>query len=73
MSDMNYALGAFAIIIFMIVVSSKFVSFDEKIKNMNAKFEQQEKRIEELKDQNTYQDMIINKLNAEYNLKNGIK
>lgn len=70
---MNYALGAFAIIIFMIVVSSKFVSFDEKIKNMNAKFEQQEKRIEELKDQNTYQDMIINKLNAEYNLKNGIK
>lgn len=70
---MNYAVALIGILIFILVSSSKFMSFENKISALNAKIDQQAELIEELKDQNTYQDMIINKLNADYNLKNGIK
>ena len=70
---MNYAVALVGILIFILVTSSKFMSFETKISALDAKIKQQAKLIEELKDQNTYQDMIINKLNADYNLKNGIK
>lgn len=70
---MNYAVALIGILIFILVTSSKFMSFENKISALNAKIDQQAELIEELKDQNTYQDMIINKLNADYNLKNGIK
>ena len=70
---MNYAVALVGILIFILVSSSKFMSFETKISALNAKIDQQAKLIEELKDKNTYQDMIINKLNADYNLKNGIK
>lgn len=70
---MNYAVALIGILIFILVASSKFMSFENKIFALNAKIDQQAELIEELKDQNTYQDMIINKLNADYNLKNGIK
>lgn len=70
---MNYAVALVGILIFILVASSKFMSFENKISALDAKIKQQAKLIEELKDQNTYQDMIINKLNADYNLKNGIK
>lgn len=70
---MNYAVALIGILIFILVASSKFMSFENKISALNAKIDQQAELIEELKDQNTYQDMIINKLNADYNLKNGIK
>lgn len=70
---MNYAVALVGILIFILVTSSKFMSFETKISALNAKIDQQAKLIEELKDKNTYQDMIINKLNADYNLKNGIK
>lgn len=70
---MNYAVALVGILIFILVASSKFMSFEDKISSLKAKIKQQENRIEELKDQNTNQDMIINKLNAEYNLKHGIK
>ena len=70
---MNYAVALIGFLIFILVTSSKFMSFENKISALNAKIDQQAELIEELKDQNTYQDMIINKLNADYNLKNGIK
>lgn len=70
---MNYAVALIGILIFILVASSKFMSFENKISALNAKIDQQAELIEELKDQNTYQDMIINKLNAYYNLNNGIK
>lgn len=70
---MNYAVALIGILIFIFVASSKFMSFENKISALNAKIDQQAELIEELKDQNTYQDMIIYKLNADYNLKNGIK
>ena len=70
---MNYAVALIGILIFILVASSKFMSFENKISALNAKIDQQAELIEELKDQNTYHDMIINKLNADYNLKNGIK
>lgn len=70
---MNYAVALIGILIFILVASSKFMSFENKISALNAKIDQQAELIEELKDQNTYQDMIIYKLNADYNLKNGIK
>ena len=70
---MNYAVALVGILIFILVTSSKFMSFETKISALNAKIDQQAKLIEELKDQNTYQYMIINKLNADYNLRNGIK
>lgn len=70
---MNYAVALIGILIFILVTSSKFMSFENKISALNTKIDQQAELIEELKDQNTYQDMIINKLNADYNLKNGIK
>ena len=70
---MNYAVALIGILIFILVTSSKFMSFENKISALNAKIDQQAELIEELKDQNTYQDMIIYKLNADYNLKNGIK
>lgn len=73
MNEMNYAVALVGILIFILVTSSKFMSFETKISALNAKIDQQAKLIEELKDKNTYQDMIINKLNADYNLKNGIK
>lgn len=73
MNGMNYAVALIGILIFILVASSKFMSFENKISALNAKIDQQAELIEELKDQNTYQDMIINKLNADYNLKNGIK
>lgn len=73
MNEMNYAVALVGILIFILVASSKFMSFENKISALDAKIKQQAKLIEELKDQNTYQDMIINKLNADYNLKNGIK
>lgn len=73
MNEMNYAVALIGILIFILVASSKFMSFENKISALNAKIDQQAELIEELKDQNTYQDMIINKLNADYNLKNGIK
>lgn len=73
MNEMNYAVALIGILIFILVSSSKFMSFENKISALNAKIDQQAELIEELKDQNTYQDMIINKLNADYNLKNGIK
>lgn len=73
MNEMNYAVALIGILIFILVTSSKFMSFENKISALNAKIDQQAELIEELKDQNTYQDMIINKLNADYNLKNGIK
>lgn len=70
---MNYAVALIGILIFILVASSKFMSFENKISALNAKIDQQAELIEELKDQNTYQYMIINKLNADYNLRNGIK
>lgn len=73
MNEMNYAVALIGILIFILVASSKFMSFENKISALNAKIDQQAELIEELKDQNTYQDMIIYKLNADYNLKNGIK
>lgn len=73
MNEMNYAVALIGILIFILVASSKFMSFENKISALNAKIDQQAELIEELKDQNTYQDMIINKLNAYYNLNNGIK
>ena len=73
MNEMNYAVALIGILIFILVTSSKFMSFENKISALKAKIDQQAELIEELKDQNTYQDMIINKLNADYNLKNGIK
>lgn len=73
MNEMNYAVALIGILIFILVASSKFMGFENKISALNAKIDQQAELIEELKDQNTYQDMIINKLNADYNLKNGIK
>lgn len=73
MNEMNYAVALIGILIFILVASSKFMSFENKISALNAKIDQQAELIEELKDQNTYHDMIINKLNADYNLKNGIK
>jgi Tfp pilus assembly protein PilE len=73
MNEMNYAVALIGILIFILVASSKFMSFENKISALKAKIDQQAELIEELKDQNTYQDMIINKLNADYNLKNGIK
>ena len=73
MNEMNYAVALIGILIFILVASSKFMSFENKISALNAKIDQQAELIEELKDQNTYQYMIINKLNADYNLRNGIK
>lgn len=73
MEDTNIIVAFLGMLIFIFVASSKFMSFENKISALNAKIKQQEKLMEELKDQNTYQDMIINKLNADYNVKNGIK
>lgn len=73
MEDTNIIVAFLGMLIFIFVASSKFMSFENKISALNAKIKQQEKLMEELKDQNTYQDMIINKLTADYNVKNGIK
>lgn len=73
MEDTNIIVAFLGMLIFIFVASSKFMSFENKISALNAKIEHQEKLIEELKDQNTYQDMIINKLNTDYNIKHGIK
>lgn len=73
MSEMNNVVAFIAIMVFIFVTVNKFQNVEIKIASLKDKIEQQSKLIEELKDKNTYQDMIINKLNADYNLKNGIK
>ena len=70
---MNNVVAFIAIMVFIFVTVNKFQNVEIKIASLKDKIEQQSKLIEELKDKNTYQDMIINKLNADYNLKNGIK
>ena len=73
MSEMNNVVAFIAIMVFIFVTVNKFQNVEIKIASLKDKIEQQSKLIEELKDKNTYQGMIINKLNADYNLKNGIK
>ena len=73
MSEMNNVVAFIAIMVFIFVTVNKFQNVEIKITSLKDKIKQQSKLIEELKDKNTYQDMIINKLNADYNLKNGIK
>lgn len=70
---MNNVVAFIAIMVFIFVTVSKFQNVEIKIASLKDKIEQQSKLIVELKDKNTYQDMIINKLNADYNLKHGIK
>ena len=70
---MNNVVAFIAIMVFIFVTVNKFQNVEIKIASLKDKIEQQSKLIEELKYKNTYQDMIINKLNADYNLKNGIK
>lgn len=73
MSEMNNVVAFIAIMVFIFVTVSKFQNVEIKIASLKDKIEQQSKLIVELKDKNTYQDMIINKLNVDYNLKHGIK
>lgn len=70
---MNNVVAFIAIMVFIFVTVSKFQNVEIKIASLKDKIEQQSKLIVELKDKNTYQDMIINKLNVDYNLKHGIK
>lgn len=73
MEDTNIIVAFLGMLVFIFVTVSKFQSVEIKIASLNDKIKQQSKLIEELKDKNTYQDIIINKLNADYNLKHGIK
>lgn len=73
MEDTNIIVAFLGMLVFIFVTVSKFQSVEIKIASLNDKIKQQSKLIEELKDKNTYQDMIINKLNDDYNLKHGIK
>ena len=73
MEDTNIIVAFLGVLVFIFVTVSKFQSVEIKIASLNDKIKQQSKLIEELKDKNTYQDIIINKLNADYNLKHGIK
>lgn len=70
---MNNVVAFIAIMVFIFVTVNKFQNVEIKITSLKDKINQQSKLIEELKDKNTYQDIIINKLNADYNLKHGIK
>ena len=73
MEDTNIIVAFLGMLVFIFVTVSKFQSVEIKIASLNDKIKQQSKLIEELKDKNTYQDIIINKLNADYKLKHGIK
>ena len=73
MEDTNIIVAFLGMLVFIFVTVSKFQSVEIKIASLNDKIKQQSKIIVELKDKNTYQDMIINKLNDDYNLKHGIK
>lgn len=73
MEDTNIIVAFLGMLVFIFVTVSKFQRVEIKIASLNDKIKQQSKLIEELKDKNTYQDIIINKLNADYNLKHGIK
>lgn len=73
MEDTNIIVAFLGMLVFIFVTVSKFQSVEIKIASLNDKIKQQSNLIEELKDKNTYQDIIINKLNADYNLKHGIK
>lgn len=72
----NYVLGILniaALVIVLVVccvnMNARIVTLEERTKELQLKVEEHDRSIEKINERDKMQDTIINKLNAEYNLK----
>lgn len=66
---LNIAALVIVLVVCCVNMNARIVTLEERTKELQLKVEEHDRSIEKINERDKMQDTIINKLNAEYNLK----
>lgn len=64
---LNLAVLAFGLVICCVNLNVRVTALEDKSNELQLKVEEQDRTIKQIEEKNKMQDVILNKLNAEYN------